>query len=70
MRIKRQILYPALILIVILGVWCGASDARTYNAQIQANSDDFMPGQFPFCENHDPPIRNFSLKSAIERVGS
>ena len=26
----------------------------------QANSDDLMPGQFPFCENHDPPIRNFS----------
>ena len=26
----------------------------------QAKSDDPMPGQFPFCEKHDPPIRNYT----------
>ncbi len=25
----------------------------------QANSDDPMPGQFPFHEKHDPPIRKY-----------
>jgi hypothetical protein len=26
----------------------------------QANSDDSMPGQFPFHEKHDPPIRKYT----------
>ena len=26
----------------------------------QANSDDPMPGQFPFHEKHDPPIRKYT----------
>jgi len=26
----------------------------------QANLDDPMPGQFPFHEKHDPPIRNYT----------
>jgi hypothetical protein len=42
MRIKRQILCPVVILILIFGVWCRTSGARTYRAQIYANSDDFM----------------------------
>ncbi len=27
---------------------------------LQANSDDSMPGQFPFHEKHDPPIRKYT----------
>jgi hypothetical protein len=42
MRIKRQILCPVIILILIFGMWCRPGDARTYHAQIHANSDDFM----------------------------
>ena len=26
----------------------------------QPNSDDLRPGQFPFCEKHDPPIRSYT----------
>jgi hypothetical protein len=26
----------------------------------QASSDDLMPGQFPFHEKHDPPIKNYT----------
>jgi hypothetical protein len=38
--LKRQrILW--VILILLLGLWCHPSDARTYNFQIYANSDDF-----------------------------
>ena len=27
---------------------------------LQVNSDDSMPGQFPFHEKHDPPIRKYT----------
>jgi hypothetical protein len=36
---KQRILW--LCLVLILGLWCHSSDARTYNFQIYANSDDF-----------------------------
>jgi hypothetical protein len=36
---KQGILW--VVLILTLGVWCHPSDARTYNFQIYANSDDF-----------------------------
>jgi hypothetical protein len=38
--LKRQ-RFLWVILILILGLWCHSSDARTYNFQVYANSDDF-----------------------------
>ena len=44
MRLRQRIIFVGAILLLILGGWCPAGSARTYNLQIYANSDDFVAG--------------------------